>query len=643
MKVPKGKPTRKEKFSKQQQQHEHSSAEKQKIQSIKKTVWLLAAIVAVTGFLLYANTLNHGYALDDYSVIKDNRLTRQGWGAFPEAITKSYRYGYYFVNDELYRPVVKALFAIQWALAPDTPALGHVTNVVFYSLTGLLLMYVLFLYSGSALFSFLASMLFIAHPVHTEVVANIKSIDEILSLFFLLLVFLFIHRRIYQPAAWHLPAAMVCYLISLFSKESGITFLAVFPVMIWYFTKAPKTLNAKISLMLLGVALLFLMIRFKVLEGNLKTTFSIADNLLMAAKTGTERFATAVSILGRYLWVLVFPYLLVFDASYNQIPIIGPGNIRFIIPFIVYLLLALLVIIFFRKKERWVFGIYLFLVSISIFSNIILTIGTSYGERLMYLPSLGYCMAIAGWLSKLPHKSEAGKPVSLIAFFSSSYIPLGLMLVIVVLYSIRTITRNPVWKNNHTLFSHDVNLSPNSTRTHYYWGNYMIKPENLGVTDSLQQIVILDSAIKEMNRALAIFPGFCDVYKQLGVAYGKKNEIKNSFDHYVKAIECNPTDPPSHSNIGTIYFEQKNYPEALKAFHKAVSLDPNYTEALANLGSTYGMMKDYDNALKYLHQCIRTDPQYTQAYFFLAITYRFKGDKANENFYMQKYKELGGK
>ncbi len=132
MKVPKGKPTRKEKFSQQQKQQEVSSVQKHKSHASKKTVWLLALICAAVGFLLYANTLNHDYVLDDYSVIKDNRLTRQGWNAFPEAITKSYRYGYYFLNDELYRPVVKALFAIQWGLAPDTPSLGHITNVVFY-------------------------------------------------------------------------------------------------------------------------------------------------------------------------------------------------------------------------------------------------------------------------------------------------------------------------------------------------------------------------------------------------------------------------------------------------------------------------------------------------------------------------------
>jgi Flp pilus assembly protein TadD len=340
--------------------------------------------------------------------------------------------------------------------------------------------------------------------------------------------------------------------------------------------------------------------------------------------------------------VLTFPKQLVFDASYNQIPLIGFSSPHFLIPFFIYLALIIAMVIGLRKKHLWAFGIFLFLVSLSIFSNLIVMIGTSYGERLMYIPSLGFCLTLAALLFYLPHKASMTSPTSLRDFFFRAPVPLAVLFIIATLYSIRTITRNPVWKSNHTLFSHDVRLSPNSARTHYYWGNYMIKPENIGVTDSLGKIAILDSAIAEMKRALEIFPGFCDVYKQLGVAYGYKGELRTSFDYYNKAIECNPTDPPSHSNIGTIYFQQGNYQQALKAFHRAVALDPNYTEALANLGSTYGMMKDYDNALRYLHQCIRTDPGYKQAYYFLAITYRFKGDTANEKYYMQKYHELGG-
>src|SRR5690349_15665328 len=147
--------------------------------------WALALIIAGVAFALYVNTLGNGYALDDFSVIKENRQTKQGWGAFPEIFKTSFRYGYITNQDELYRPLPKASFAIEWAIAPDNPALAHFTNILLYALTGMLLFLTFRKYmGGSVVIPFIASLLFIAHPIHTEAVANIKSRDEIMSLIF---------------------------------------------------------------------------------------------------------------------------------------------------------------------------------------------------------------------------------------------------------------------------------------------------------------------------------------------------------------------------------------------------------------------------------------------------------------------------
>ncbi len=639
------KPTRKEKAQLQKPAAEALEQEKKLSESRKKLSLYLSLLVAALGFLLYSNTLNHAYVLDDYSVIKENRVTRQGWDAFPEVFTKSYRYGYYFINDELYRPVPKAMFAIEWALFPDNPSPSHWVNVLLYALTGFILFKVLVRYlKNNFSAAFIISVLFIAHPIHTEVVANIKSRDEILSLLFILFSLLFIHKYIVTKNFKLLLAAMTFYLLSLLSKESGITFIAVFPVLIYFFTHAGKGMLWRITAMMAVPAFIFLLIRNGILAHNLKENFSVADNLLMAIHDPAGRFATAVYILGIYLKQLVYPHPLVFDKSFNEIEAVGITDFRFILSALIYVSLVIVSLIRFKKREPMVFGAIYFLLTISIFSNIIVIIGTSYGERLMYLPSLGFCISFGFLIQNLFQRGKAGYIENMPSFFKSFAKPIIVCFAIALAYSAKTFSRNSDWKDSWTLFTHDVQLAPNSTRTHYYLGNYMIKPENIGVNpdDSVRMNRVLDSAIVEMKKALEIYPKFCDVYKQLGVAYGKKKETRESFDSYLKAIECNPTDPPAHSNIGTIYFNQGNYPEALKAFQKAVSLDPNYTEALVNLGSAYGMMKDYPNALKYLHQCVKTDPGYTQAYYFLSITYQFMGDQQNAEIYMSKFKSLGG-
>ncbi|MEO5572603.1 MAG: tetratricopeptide repeat protein [Bacteroidia bacterium] len=639
----KKKPTRKEKVDLQKPLVEVKQAQQKVLQSQSKLKWMLGIFVAAAGFLLYVNTIHFDFTLDDYSVIKENRLTRQGWQAIPQIFKTPYRYGYYFTQDELYRPIPKAIFAAAWAIAPDSATPGHLINVLLYAATGLLLFFTLSKYiKQNLVIPFVASLLFIAHPIHTEVVSSIKSVDEILSLFFVLLTMNFIHSYLQKEKPIHIILALVCFLLSLLSKESGITFFAVVPLAIYFFTDAPAKKNIRVTAMMLIPVAIFLLLRHNILDQGLKTTFAVADNLLMAAHNGADRFATAVLICGIYLKLLFFPHPLIFDRSFNQIPIVTLSDWKFIVSLLAYIAMFAFALFRFKKKDGLSFSILYYLVTISIFSNIVLIIGTSFGERLMYLPSLGFCLAIAFLASKIFFNPDENKSYNVKDFVLKNVKIFSIVGIVFILYAFKTETRNVVWKDNYTLFSNDVKLAPNSTRTHYYFGNLLAKPENLGRKDSLVQQLTLDTAIAELKKSVEIHPVFADPYNQLGVSYYRKKNIDEAFTYYSKALQYNPTNATYHSNMGTLYFEKGDMPGALNAFKKAVELDPNYTEGLANLGSVYGMMKDYDNAIKYLLQCIKTSPDYKQAYYFLSITYGFKGDKQNADFYMNKYKSLGG-
>jgi hypothetical protein len=109
----------------------------------RKNRLVLALIIGVFGFLLYSNTLSHGYVLDDFSAVKENNIVRQGIHAIPEIFKTSYRQGYLSVKDGLYRPLSLVTFAIEWNYFPDQPSVSHFINVVLYALTGMLLFYML--------------------------------------------------------------------------------------------------------------------------------------------------------------------------------------------------------------------------------------------------------------------------------------------------------------------------------------------------------------------------------------------------------------------------------------------------------------------------------------------------------------------
>jgi len=153
--------------------------------NIFSKTWIWGALIALLGFGLYANTLGHDFALDDFSAIKENRIVKKGLKEMTTLWTTHYRYGYWNSAGELYRPLPLTMFAAEWQMSPDNPFIHHFVNIFLYALTGWLLFLTLFkIFRKRWLLALLGTAFFIAHPVHTEIVANIKSRDEILAFLF---------------------------------------------------------------------------------------------------------------------------------------------------------------------------------------------------------------------------------------------------------------------------------------------------------------------------------------------------------------------------------------------------------------------------------------------------------------------------
>lgn len=632
--------TKKEKFQRSAEAPKASSKSGVKeISSEQILLRWLGLIVSLCAIVMYANTLGHGYVLDDYSVILENKLTKQGWAAIPTIFKTTYRFGYIFVSDDLYRPITKSIFAIQWALSPNNPSLGHWMNVIAFALTGWVLFNTLNLYSkGNKLFAFTASLLFMAHPIHTEVVANIKSLDEILGLLFTVCTMRFIYEYTQKFQLKKLLLAVFFFLCALMSKESSITFLGVFPLVVYFFTDTSKNKQLQIFFSLFAVGAIFLLIRRSVTGLVAAEIHAGIDNLLVTAPDAAHRFATAIYIMGLYLKLFFFPHPLVFDYSTNQIPVVGLNDYRFIVSFIIYIAFAVIAVIQFKKRSWISFGILFFFITASVSSNIIITIGTSMGERLMYTPSLGWCIVIGYLISKISSLQLSAGTIK--NFFEQNLKPIVIAALIVIAFGIKTISRNPVWKDNYTLYSTDVKLSPKSARTHYYLGNYINKEEFIEGKSQREKDSIIREGISELKKSVEIYPAFTDAWNQLGVIYDRLNKPDSAIINYQIALKYNPSDPTVHNNIGTVFFKHANYTEAMKAFEKATQLNPNYAEAFANLGSCYGMLNDYNTAINNFNRAVAIDPNYQQAYYFLGITYRNLGNEQQAQFYLNKAEQI---
>jgi len=628
----------------------------------------LGLIVAAVAFLLYANTLNHKYALDDYSLIIENTVTLKGIKAIPEIFSTGYRSGYNSIDVQLYRPLSKAMFAVEWQLAPNKPELSHWINVILFSLTCFVLFNMLFLYLKSPLIAFIASLLFAAHPLHTEIVANIKSRDEILSLLFVLLTTISVFNYVKKNSVVYLFLAVLCFSISLFSKESAITFLAVIPLMVYFFTDAKLSKNIRAVAVLGVITLIFLFIRSKILTGGVAAVPMI-DNYLYAIKDLISQKATAIFLMGIYMKLLFFPYHLMADASYHQFPIVTAGNWRFILSAVFYAGLIVFAIVRFRKKDILSFSILYFLITASIISNVLFSIGTNYGERLMFAPSLGFCIAVAALMVKFLKEKNMATADKLSSWFKTNTKAIGLTALIVLIYSFKTIARNNVWYDNMSLYENGVDDAPNSARSHYYLGNQLAQDSFLEtIKDSAQKQQYINRGVVELNKALQIYPEYGDALSKLGKIYMDKKDFAKSEPFYVKALELNPTNSTYLNNYGNLLFNTGRFAEAKDKLELAVKYNPFYAHALSNLASVYGTygenyamraeqerksnnaeaakqdeqaaVENFNNAVTYFRQAIKMDANFLQPYMMLGITYRKLGDEPNAQYYLGMYEQM---
>ena len=187
------------------------------LQSVRSAAFLAGAAAV----LLSANSVLNDFAFDDLSIIVQN-TSIQDLGSLPEALVSPYWPNEYGQALGLWRPLATAFYGLQWALWGENPAMFHVMNVLLHGVVTALVVLVLAQLAPLAL-AFVAGLLFAAHPVHVEAVANVVGLAEVLSSALFLgacLVFLRAGERIaLLPGA----AITLLFVFAFLAKESAVT------------------------------------------------------------------------------------------------------------------------------------------------------------------------------------------------------------------------------------------------------------------------------------------------------------------------------------------------------------------------------------------------------------------------------------
>lgn len=550
---------------------------------------LLAALLAV---LVYGNTLGNGFVYDDFREVAENPLVR--------SLDFSGLFRMYFRQPKQDPPPARVIplftYALQHALHGTVPAGYHLVNILLHGLVSLLIYHLgLVLFPGRDRLAFLTAALFALHPVHGDVVNPVAGRSELLASSLALLILLVYLKNTPEPRSSRGPwfwLTLPLFLLAVLSKETSwaLPLLMAGCDLFRFPARRRAAVFCRLRVFYLPYLLLPVLVFGIILAAGYAPGTGDGWANYLRYLTPLPRIAAVVGIFARYLVLLVFPLRLSCDYGYAQLSC-PPAAVRLlwtaggILAGAAGIVLALASL---KKTGRYFLAAWLFAAPYLIVSNLLMVINTPMAERLLYLPSWGFCLLAALAVSDLlrPAKGSPGVSRALLL------LPAGLL----VFYGIRTWTRNRDWENQAVLMESALRVCPMSGRAHYNLARAYEEEDRPG------------EALVHYQTAVSILPLNPVMRLNLGNVLVRLGRREEAAECYREVIRLDPADPRGHSNLGRVSGELDRRGEAAAAYRRAAGLAPSDPVLQNSLGIALYRAGDPAGARRAFLRAVELDP-----------------------------------
>ncbi|MGD0883725.1 MAG: tetratricopeptide repeat protein [Thermodesulfovibrionales bacterium] len=573
----------------------------------RKIVPFLIFLILLVSCAVYSNTLLNDFLYDDTGQVLENRWIRDV-KYIPVIFSKSV---WSFLGEtaisNYYRPLMHLIFMLNYYVFGLRPWGFHLVNILFHAGVSVLVFVItarlLRASSNSAQLKekgfvgswlsppFVGAVLFATHPIHTEPVAWVSGVPELSYTFFFLLSLHF-YMRYEEGTKGMYPLSVLSFSIAAFCKEPALILPVILMAYDSIFGKKAKGYLPFIKrfipyFLVTGV---YLGLRYHALGG-----FSPFKPYVVLSTYGY--IINAFPLFIQYLEKFFLPLNL--NAFHVLHPISSIFETMGIVSLTVTTAYVVVTFIAFKKKSKVGFG--LLVIALPLLPSLYIpAVGeNAFAERYLYLPSFGFVLLIALALSWV--KTIERELASRLVIIS---------LAVAALYSVGTVTRNAVWKDDLILLADMVRKSPDAATPHY----------NLGTAYAKQNR--LDEAIIEDNAALSLRPDLAEAHYNLGTAYAKQNRLDEAVNEFITAVKLKPDYSEAHNNLGLAYGKQNRLGDAVNEFITAVKLKPGDSEAHNNLGTSYLKRNRLDDAVNEFTTAVKLEPDNAQAHNNLELCYR---------------------
>lgn len=603
--------------------------------------WLWPLLIFLLAFAQYANTLGHDYAWDDRIVITGNPRTQMGLAGIPAHFEFKTRE---VLSDFTgYRPVTMATFCIDYELFGLNPFWGHLHNVMLYGLLCCVLFWTLgWLAPGWTLQQrLLATLIFLVHPLHAEVVANIKSRDELLALLFgLLALNAFLRHCRGGHWAYLLVAGLLVSLAAL-SKENAVLLLPVMGLAAVFLLDGawlPRLLQGAKSLVPLAIVLGV----FYLLTGALPGTPSPVNpvgywedlrlgNSLAVPMTDYDAFGNSMGLFLRYVGRFLLPLGHTYHSGYNQIPA-ASGAVLLAYIGGAFALVAGGLVLAARPGTRVMgLGIVFFVVTIVLYLHLFrLVLSDTQADRFMFTPSVGLSIALVAALSAglarfWPRiKGSKGLLTARWAGIPHASALPALCLLLAVPMAGATWLRNPAWHDNLTLYETDMPRLTRCAKAHYY-----LAEELSAHLDSLPDRAATKARIIEhYEAAIAITPLAYYAFDGLGNFYHRERQFAEARAVFVRMCAAFPEEADPWFYQGREEYELGQFGAAVKSLERSRGLRPDAADTWELQAQALTRDGQVEAAMDLLETAIPRFPQALTLHAALSQAYLAAGDTA---------------
>ncbi|XP_068162531.1 protein O-mannosyl-transferase TMTC1 isoform X2 [Antennarius striatus] len=563
-----------------------------------EVAWAAVRFAALTALcvLCYSNSLHGELVHDDVWAILNNPDVRPG-----SSLTNIFSNDFWGkrmadnTSHKSYRPLCILTFKLNILLHGTTPLYFHVVNVCLHCAVTCLLMFICerFTFEDTRL-AFVTALLFAVHPVHTEAVSGIVGRADVLACLLFLLTFLTYSRSVglcLSEDSLPSTVSVCCLLVSLLLgtcamlvKETGIT---VFGVCVLYdalvlcrkpliYHLSGSRLRDLLSIcgpfikracLISGYVMVIMSVRLWLMGGSMPL-FSEQDNPASFSPDLLTRCLTLSYLLSFNAWLLLAPIVLCYDWQVGSIPLVESlddlRNAATVLLAMVMVTLCLRCIFSLQRQEsrEILVGLSFLIFPFIPASNLFFRVGFVVAERVLYMPSMGYCILVAHGLGRL---------CSVLGRLGTTVLSVG-MLILLLLFSWKTVQQNQVWLSREALFLSGIKTLPHNAKVHYNYANFL--------KDSGRH----QEAIHHYTTALRLYPHHASAMNNLGTLTRNPLEAER---YYRKALHINPQHNRALFNLGNLLKSQGKEREAETLLRDSIRFGPHFADAYSSLASLY--------------------------------------------------------